>query len=97
MCLHDHDLLIDTLGGTVAAARACEVSPQAVSQWRRSGIPKSRLMYLRLLRPDAFAPAVPATNQAAGLARKHLPPDLIAADLIAAEAPAPTQAALNAS
>lgn len=44
--------LIDALGGTVAAARVFEVRPQAVSQWRRQGIPKSRIMFLALLRPD---------------------------------------------
>jgi hypothetical protein len=47
-----HSRLIDALGGTVAAARVFEVRPQAVSQWRRQGIPKPRMMFLALLRPD---------------------------------------------
>jgi len=47
-----HSRLIDALGGTVAAARLFEVRPQAVSQWRRQGIPKPRMMFLTLLRPD---------------------------------------------
>lgn len=46
--------LIDALGGTVAAARMFEVTPQAVTQWRRAGIPKPRLMFLRVARPDLF-------------------------------------------
>jgi hypothetical protein len=51
---HEHDSLIDAIGGTVATARLCDISPQAVTQWRRSGIPRPRLMYLQLLRPDVF-------------------------------------------
>jgi hypothetical protein len=47
-------LVIDRLGGAVATGRLCEVTPQAVSQWRRDGIPKARRMYLQMLRPDAF-------------------------------------------
>lgn len=46
--------LIDGLGGTSKVARLCEVTTGAVSQWRYSGIPKARLMFLKLARPDAF-------------------------------------------
>lgn len=46
--------VIDALGGTVAVARLCDTSPSAVSQWRASGIPHARLMYLRVVRPDVF-------------------------------------------
>ncbi len=52
---HEHSLLIDQLGGTVATATLAEVTPAAVSQWRRTGIPKARLMFLRLARPEIFA------------------------------------------
>ena len=56
--------IIDALGGTYKTAKLCEVAPGAVSQWRKHGIPKSRLMFLRLARPDVFAelekPAVEA-------------------------------------
>lgn len=55
---NDDSVLIDALGGTVATAALCEVRPQAVSQWRRGGIPKARLMYLRLLRPELIGAAV---------------------------------------
>jgi hypothetical protein len=51
----DADALIDELGGTVAVARLCEVTSQAVTQWRRTGIPRARLMYLRAVKPAAFA------------------------------------------
>lgn len=62
---HDDSLLIDALGGTTSVAVLCEVEPQAVSQWRKNGIPQSRLMYLKLLRPDVFgAPATKAKKAA---------------------------------
>jgi hypothetical protein len=46
--------VIDALGGTGAAAQLCEVSDAAVSQWRHDGIPKARLKYLQVVRPDLF-------------------------------------------
>lgn len=49
--------LIDALGGTSAVAKLCDVSDAAVSQWRSAatGIPRARLMFIKLARPDAFA------------------------------------------
>ena len=49
------DALIDALGGTTEVARLCDVEPQAVSMWRHRGIPKARMMFLRLCRPDVFS------------------------------------------
>lgn len=46
--------IIDRLDGTGAVAKLCETSAGAVSQWRKAGIPKARLMYLKAIRPDAF-------------------------------------------
>jgi hypothetical protein len=54
--------IIDALGGTVAVAKLCDVKPQAVSQWfgtdPQSGgereIPRARLMYLKVVRPEVF-------------------------------------------
>ena len=46
--------LIDAVGGTKKMAELCEVEPSAVSQWRDSGIPKARLMFLKLARPHLF-------------------------------------------
>jgi hypothetical protein len=51
----DANQIIDALGGTNAVARLCECTPASVSGWRKDGIPKPRLMYLRAVRPDAFA------------------------------------------
>lgn len=46
--------IIERLGGTSKAAELCEVSPSAVSQWMRNGIPRGQLKFLRLARPDVF-------------------------------------------
>lgn len=48
------NLIIDRLGGTSATAKLCEIQPPSVSEWRKNGIPKPQLKYLRLLRPDVF-------------------------------------------
>lgn len=41
-----HSELIDRLGGTSKVAELFRITPQAVSYWRRNGIPQARLMYL---------------------------------------------------
>lgn len=46
--------IINRLGGTTEVARICEVTKQAVSQWRTNGIPKAQRKYLRAIRPEAF-------------------------------------------
>ena len=51
---HPDTRIIDSFGGTVALARLCECEPQAVSQWRKTGIPKARRQFLRAIRPDLF-------------------------------------------
>lgn len=40
--------MIDALGGTAALARQCDITMQAVSYWRRVGMPMIWAMYLRL-------------------------------------------------
>lgn len=56
--------LIDAVGGTSEAARICEVSPQAVTQWRKAGIPRARLMFLRLRFPQLFDDGAPQREAA---------------------------------
>lgn len=56
-------ILIDKLGGTAEVARLCRVSSQAVSKWRREGIPEARRMYLLAIRPD-LAPQSEAVSNA---------------------------------
>lgn len=50
----DANKIIDRLGGTTKVAELCEVAKASVSQWRAAGIPKARLMFLRLARPEIF-------------------------------------------
>lgn len=51
----DSNKVIDDLGGTNAVADLFEIDPSAVSQWRRKGIPKPRLQFLKLAHPELFA------------------------------------------
>lgn len=51
---HSDSSIIDALGGNAKVAEMCNISSQAVSKWRRDGIPDARLMYFKLLRPDVF-------------------------------------------
>jgi hypothetical protein len=51
--------IIDRLGGTSETARLCEVKPPSVSEWRKTGIPKAQMKYLRLARPDVFVDPPP--------------------------------------
>jgi hypothetical protein len=60
----DHTKAISLLGGTRAAARFFEVTPAAVVQWKRAGIPRARLMYLRVARPDIYEAALNAGDTA---------------------------------
>ena len=46
--------IIDALGGTSAVAKLCEVNSQAVSQWRRNGIPRPWIKLFRALHPELF-------------------------------------------
>lgn len=61
---HPDAQLIDRLGGPVALATLCDVSSQAVSQWKRYGIPKARRQFLRLARPDVGWPESAAAPSA---------------------------------
>lgn len=51
---HPDSELIDKAGGTGRIAKLCFVSSQAVSQWRRCGIPDARRMFLALKVPAIF-------------------------------------------
>jgi hypothetical protein len=55
MTTEKHSELIDALGGTTEVARLCRVTSQAVSKWRREGVPEARLMYLQAIRPEVAA------------------------------------------
>jgi DNA-binding transcriptional regulator YdaS (Cro superfamily) len=42
----ENNEIINLLGGTSKVSMLCEVSPAAVCQWRKNGIPKDRLIFL---------------------------------------------------
>jgi hypothetical protein len=46
--------VIDALGGPAETARLCDVSTAAVSQWKKNGIPKTQLRFLKSARPELF-------------------------------------------
>ena len=46
--------IIQRLGGPTRIAELCDISAQAVSQWVHNGIPKARMQFLELARPDVF-------------------------------------------
>ncbi|MFJ4349434.1 hypothetical protein ACIPZ5_00885 [Pseudomonas sp. NPDC089428] len=46
--------IIEALGGTFRVAELCEVRPPSVSDWKKHGIPRARMMFLRVARPDVF-------------------------------------------
>lgn len=45
--------VIDRIGGTAAAARLFKVRMPSVSSWRIHGIPRARMMFLEVARPEA--------------------------------------------
>jgi hypothetical protein len=55
--------IIERLGGTTKTAVLCEVTAQAVSQWRLNGIPKAQRKFLKAVRPEAFATNSPPLVQ----------------------------------
>lgn len=47
--------VIDALGGTAAVARIFDVKQPSVSDWKKDGIPASRVMFLKLAYRKALA------------------------------------------
>ena len=43
--------LITELGGVCQVARICEIASSSVCSWRTIGVPRARLMYLKLKYP----------------------------------------------
>jgi hypothetical protein len=46
--------IIDELGGPAKVALECDISSQAVTQWRKKGIPKPWFRFFALKYPDIF-------------------------------------------
>lgn len=55
--------IIDALGGTAEVSRLCDVKMPSVSGWRKKGIPKSRLMFMKAVRPDVFKESAVPVNE----------------------------------
>jgi DNA-binding transcriptional regulator YdaS (Cro superfamily) len=49
--MNDSDI-IDSLGGTSAVARLCDIKPPSVSDWRKNGIPKPWRHFFAAMRPE---------------------------------------------
>ena len=58
----DPNKVIDAIGGTGATAGLCGVTPSAVSQWRKGGIPRPWEKFLREARPEAFVSSDPSPS-----------------------------------
>lgn len=52
------NVVITRLGGTGAVARICEIEAASVSGWKKNGIPKPWIKFLRLAYPEAFIPVI---------------------------------------
>lgn len=63
--LHPDSVVIERLGGPSEVARLCRIRPQAVSQWKKTGIPGARRDFLQLLRPAAFSELATESARAA--------------------------------
>ena len=47
--------VVERLGDTAEVARMFEVRMPSVSDWKKSGIPKARMMFIKAVRPDVLA------------------------------------------
>lgn len=47
--------IIEILGGPLRVSKLCGISQPSVTLWKKRGIPKSQLNYLRLLSPEVEA------------------------------------------
>lgn len=45
--------IIDRLGGTASVSRLFDVRMPSVSNWKKDGIPRARMMYLEAVLPEA--------------------------------------------
>jgi predicted transcriptional regulator len=61
----DANRLIELFGGPTAIATELDISPQAVSMWRNTGVPDSRLKYFNLKDAGKYSQARTTIAQAA--------------------------------
>ena len=65
MLLKTDSEIIESLGGTYAVARLCEIKPSSVSEWKVKGIPKARRQFLAVVNPELFKASTPKKRKAA--------------------------------
>lgn len=58
----DPNVVIARLGGTNAVAELFQIKAPSVSEWRKKGIPKVRLQFLGVARPDVLVPVEKASS-----------------------------------
>ena len=46
--------IIDALGGPAKVSREFKITSEAVTQWKRNGIPHGRMMYIKVAYPKLF-------------------------------------------
>lgn len=46
--------VVERLGDTAEVARMFEVRMPSVSEWKKSGIPKARMMFIKAVHPEAL-------------------------------------------
>ena len=61
----DANRLIELFGGPTLIAAELDISPQAVSMWRNTRVPDSRLKYFNLKDAAKYAQALTSPAQAA--------------------------------
>jgi hypothetical protein len=60
------DFIVKSLGGITATAKMFEIKPPSVAEWlSKKHIPKARVMYLKLVRPDLFPQPQPSDKDVA--------------------------------
>lgn len=70
---HPATQVIEALGGTAAVARIFNLSMPSVSDWKKDGIPESRVMFLRVAHRKALAGIdLKAATSPSRARRKHL-------------------------
>ena len=47
--------VVEALGGTAAVARLFDIAMPSVTGWRKRGVPRARMQYLRAVHAEALA------------------------------------------
>lgn len=67
----DASTIVERLGGTTATAKLFGLRAPSITDWKEYGIPRSRMMYLEVARPDVLSEIDTESATAVGRARKE--------------------------